>query len=100
MVLCRLVLVLEIETLTETILHAQKWKRFALGARDGYVACATAMRDRATLNALVEDSLKKSTEGHHHAFAHVRTKLLGNPIDISSHNTSSVEPSGARRVHD
>jgi hypothetical protein len=56
--------------LTETILHAQK-ERFVLGARGGHVACATEMRDRATLNALVEDSLKKSTEGHHDAFARV-----------------------------
>jgi hypothetical protein len=32
---------------------------------------ATAMQDRATLNALVEDSLKKSTEGHHDAFARI-----------------------------
>jgi hypothetical protein len=62
MVLCRLVLVLKIEFLTETIVHAQRKKRFVLG---GHVACATAMRDGATLNALVEDSLKKSTEGHH-----------------------------------
>jgi hypothetical protein len=71
MVLCRLVLVLEIETLTETILHAQRKKRFVLGARGGHVVCATAMRGRATLHALVEDSLEKSTEGHHDAFARV-----------------------------
>ncbi|KAF8495490.1 hypothetical protein F5888DRAFT_1711332, partial [Russula emetica] len=57
--------------LAETILHAQKKERFVLGARGGHVACATEMRDRATLNALVEDSLKKSTEGHHDAFARV-----------------------------
>jgi hypothetical protein len=73
MVLCRLVLVLEIETMTKTIVHAQRKKRFVLGARGGHVACATAVRDRATLNALVEDSLnlKKSTEGHRDAFARV-----------------------------
>jgi len=29
-------------------------KRFVLGARGGHVACATAVRDGATLNALVE----------------------------------------------
>jgi hypothetical protein len=62
---------LEIETLTETIVHTQRKKRFVLGARGGHVACATAVRDGATLNALVEDSLKKSTEGHHDAFARV-----------------------------
>jgi hypothetical protein len=49
--------------LTEKIVHAQRKKRFVLGARGGHVACATAMRDWATSNALVEDSFKKSTEG-------------------------------------
>ncbi len=42
-VLCRLALVLEIEALTETILHTQRKERFALGARGGHVACATEM---------------------------------------------------------
>ena len=42
-VLYRLVLVLEIEPMTETILHAQGKEIFALGARGGHVACATEM---------------------------------------------------------
>jgi hypothetical protein len=61
---------LEIGTLAETIVHAQRKKRSVLGARGGRVACAPAMRDWATSNALVEDSFK-STEGHHDAFARV-----------------------------
>ena len=67
-VLYRLAPVLEIGTLTKTILHAQRKQRFVLDARGGRVACPTEMRYRATLSALVEDSLKKSTEGHHEAF--------------------------------
>jgi len=43
MVLCRLALVLDVETLRETILHAQRKERFILGARGGRVACATEM---------------------------------------------------------
>jgi hypothetical protein len=39
----RLALVMEIEPLTETILHAQRRERFVLGARSGHVACATEM---------------------------------------------------------
>jgi hypothetical protein len=42
-VLYRLALVFEIETLTETIFHAQRKERFVLGARGGHVACATEM---------------------------------------------------------
>ena len=57
MVLFRLALVLDIETLTETIFHAQRKGRFVLGVRGGHVARTT---DRATLNDLVEDLLKKS----------------------------------------
>jgi hypothetical protein len=60
-VLYQLALVLEIETLTKTILRAQKTERFALGARGGHVACATEMRDGTMLISLVEDPLKKST---------------------------------------
>ena len=43
MVLCQLALVLDVETVTETILHAQRKERFVLGARVGRVACATEM---------------------------------------------------------
>jgi hypothetical protein len=64
-VLCRLTLILEIDPPTETT--------FVLGARGGHVACAMEMWDMATLNALVKDSLKKSTEGHHNAFARVES---------------------------
>ena len=62
-------LVLEIETMNETILHTQRKGRFVLGARGGVVACATEMRDRVTLNALVGDLLKKGTDEDHDAFA-------------------------------
>jgi hypothetical protein len=38
-----LALVLEIETLTETILHAQRKEQFVFGVRGGHVAWATEM---------------------------------------------------------
>jgi hypothetical protein len=72
MVLCRVVLVLEIETLDredrscteeeeEVLPLCARWScSLSNGnARLGYI------------NALVEDSLKKSTEGHHDAFVRV-----------------------------
>lgn len=59
-------LVLEIETLTVTILNAQTKERFVIGARGGHVDCRKKMRDSVGyINALVEDSLKKCTEVHH-----------------------------------
>jgi hypothetical protein len=70
--LCRLALVLKIETLTETIPHASCpdeeglrpcWARRSCEPRNGNVS--------ATLIALVKDSPKKSTEDD--AFAHVET---------------------------
>jgi hypothetical protein len=67
-----LALVLEIETLTETILHAQRKERFVLGAPGGHVAGAVEMWERV-LNALVEDSLKKSTERYDNTFARVES---------------------------
>ena len=42
-VLCRLVLVFDIETLAETILCAQMEERNDLGAQGGHVACVTKM---------------------------------------------------------
>ena len=72
-VLCRLALVLEIETLTETILHAQRKESFVLGAPGGHVAGAVEMWERAALNALVEDSLKKSTERYDNTFTRVES---------------------------
>ena len=41
MILCRSALVLEFETLTETILHAHRGRRFIPGVQGGDVACAT-----------------------------------------------------------
>ena len=64
-VLCRLALVLEINSLTGMILYTQRKETFVIGARGGHVAYATEMLDGATLSDLVE-ALKirsKSTEG-------------------------------------
>jgi hypothetical protein len=66
-----LALVLEIEPLTEAALLAQRKEGFVISVQSGHVARATEVRDRATLNALIEDLLKKSTEGHHDDFARV-----------------------------
>jgi hypothetical protein len=52
--------------------------------RGGHVACATAMRDWVTSNALVEDSFKKSTEGHHDAFARVEPNYWVISIDTTT----------------
>ena len=65
----RFALVLEIETLTETNLHAQKEETPQIspfGPRGGQVACATESEIGL---ALVEDSPETSTEGCHDDFA-------------------------------
>jgi hypothetical protein len=54
-----------IEILTETILYVQMKERFVLDAQGGHVAYVTGIRDRATLNLVVEDTLKERTEGCH-----------------------------------
>ena len=59
-VLCRLLLVLEIEPLTETILVtscADEGEVCPWCASGGHVACAMEMRDKATLDTLFKDSL-------------------------------------------
>ena len=50
-VLCRLAPLLEIEPLSEMILHAQRKEMFVPGARGGHVACATEVSDRALVEA-------------------------------------------------
>ncbi|KAF8503289.1 hypothetical protein F5888DRAFT_1660582 [Russula emetica] len=75
--LYQLALVLEIETLTETILHAQR-------------------RQRATLNALVEDSLKKSTEGHH--YASTRSQLPLQDVYTMCERRTAMESSRAELI--
>ena len=56
----------------------------------GHVACVTEMLDGATLNVLVDDALKKMTEGLHNTFRFTLSAMSVSRMSLPSTQKTNI----------